>query len=92
MPENVISIDGSDYQYEDLEEDAKVFALKPPGGCDPWPECKNDETEDPPVETLEWGVDRIDADLAWSTSKGAGIDVAIIDTGIDKDHPDRVKF
>ena len=32
-----------------------------------------------------WGVDRIDADLAWGTSKGAGVQVAILDTGIDKD-------
>ena len=39
-------------------------------------------------QTLPWGVDRIDADLAWATSKGTGIKVAIIDTGIDRDHPD----
>jgi len=44
-----------------------------------------------------WGVDRIDADLVWdlsapepSSTKGGGIHVAIIDTGIDKDHPDLV--
>jgi subtilisin family serine protease len=39
-----------------------------------------------------WGVDRIDADHVWdnndSSSKGAGVYVAIIDTGIDMDHPD----
>jgi subtilisin family serine protease len=42
----------------------------------------------PPEETLPWGVDRIDADLAWSTTKGTGVKVAIVDTGIDMDHPD----
>ncbi len=26
-------------------KDIKVFALKPPGGCDPWPECKITEME-----------------------------------------------
>lgn len=42
--------------------------------------------------TDSWGVDRIDAEKAWiypgTPNKGAGIHVTIIDTGIDKDHPD----
>lgn len=42
----------------------------------------------PPPEEVPWGVDRIDADLAWSTTKGTGVKVAIVDTGIDMDHPD----
>lgn len=42
----------------------------------------------PLVETLPWGVDRIDADIAWGSSTGAGVKVAIVDTGIDLDHPD----
>ena len=42
----------------------------------------------PLVQELPWGVDRIDADLAWSTTKGTGVKVAIVDTGIDMDHPD----
>ena len=42
-------------------------------------------------QSLPWGVDRIDAELAWQGSSGctgAGVDVAILDTGIDGDHPD----
>lgn len=40
-------------------------------------------------ETLPWGVDRIDADVVHSGgNSGSGIKVAIIDTGIDLDHPD----
>lgn len=42
----------------------------------------------PPAETLPWGVNQIDAELAWGTSTGSGVKVAIIDTGIDLDHPD----
>jgi subtilisin len=41
------------------------------------------------AQTLSWGVDRIDADLAWPTGNtGQGVKVAILDTGIDYDHPD----
>lgn len=40
-------------------------------------------------ETLPWGVDRIDAEFVHAAgNKGTGVKVAIIDTGIDKDHPD----
>ncbi|WP_135827042.1 S8 family peptidase [Halorussus ruber] len=41
------------------------------------------------AETLPWGVDRVDADVATANGEtGYGGDVAIIDTGIDSDHPD----
>jgi len=76
-----------------VEKDARVFALKPPSSCSPWPDCKNDgdtTTPPPPSQTLEWGVDRIDADLAWGESRGNGVKVAVIDTGIDKNHPDLI--
>ena len=46
-------------------------------------------TEDPPADptqTIPWGIDRIDADLVSLT--GEGVKVAVLDTGIDKDHPD----
>jgi subtilisin len=49
--------------------------------------------EDPVMYAFEqstpWGVDRIDADLVWpGGNTGAGVDVAILDTGIDGRHPD----
>lgn len=41
-----------------------------------------------PDGTLPWGIDRIDAEVAHGNgATGEGIDVAIIDTGIDGRHP-----
>ena len=40
------------------------------------------------VQTLPWGVDRIGAPVVHEYNKGSGVKVAIIDTGIDYDHPD----
>jgi subtilisin family serine protease len=40
-------------------------------------------------ETLPWGIDRVDADVLHSNGDtGNGADIAILDTGIDSDHPD----
>ncbi len=42
-------------------------------------------------QTVPWGVDRIDADLAWPTGNtGKGVKVAILDSGIEATHPDLV--
>jgi len=41
-----------------------------------------------PAQTLPWGIDRIDAEQVWSTTKGDPIKVGVIDTGIDLNHPD----
>lgn len=57
-------------------------------------ETVTDYFEDKKVFALEqqlpWGIDRIDAELVHSKFgiKGYGIKVAIIDTGIDLNHPD----
>jgi subtilisin family serine protease len=37
---------------------------------------------------LPWGIDRIRAPDAWPTSTGVGIQIAVLDTGVDKDHVD----
>lgn len=40
-------------------------------------------------QSMPWGVDRIHADLVWpGGNTGAGVDVAILDTGLDSRHPD----
>lgn len=41
-----------------------------------------------PIEELPWGINRINADAAWPATKGLAVKAAILDTGIDLDHPD----
>jgi subtilisin family serine protease len=42
------------------------------------------------AQTLDWGVNRIDAEYVWTNSQydGTGVDVAVLDSGGDMDHPD----
>ena len=66
-----------------VERNGTMHALKPGNGKG------NGGSTDAASETLPWGVDRVDADVAHAEgATGAGADVAIIDTGIDSDHPD----
>ena len=34
-----------------------------------------------------WGVKKIDADIVWSSTMGAQVKIAVLDTGIDASHP-----
>lgn len=71
-----------------IDNDLVIRAIvKPdkPGKPKPDPEPDPDPS---PAQELPWGIDRIDAELAWDTTVGATIKVAILDTGIDLDHPD----
>jgi len=39
-------------------------------------------------QPVPWGVERINADDAWVMASGSAVKVAILDSGIDIDHPD----
>ncbi|MBI4676307.1 MAG: S8 family serine peptidase [Elusimicrobia bacterium] len=39
-------------------------------------------------EEIPWGIQRVNAPNAWAKTKGEGVKVAVIDTGIDFNHPD----
>ena len=41
-----------------------------------------------PLRPLQWGLDKIQAEQAWSVTRGAGAVIAILDTGVDLGHPD----
>ena len=65
-----------------IDDDLVIEAIDKPAGKPGKPQPP------PPAQALPWGVNRIDSELAWDSSTGAGVNVAILDTGIDLDHPD----
>ena len=66
---------------------APAVLKKPPWAGGP----SKDGGSDTPPQELPWGVERIGADPTSNRdgeSTGGGINVAVLDTGIDLDHPD----
>ena len=41
-----------------------------------------------PLRPQQWGLDQVHAEQAWSASTGAGTVVAVVDSGVDLNHPD----
>ncbi len=39
-------------------------------------------------QSVPWGVDRVRAEEAWTTTRGEGVKVCVIDTGLDTGHED----
>ncbi|GAB7043712.1 MULTISPECIES: type VII secretion-associated serine protease mycosin [Catenuloplanes] len=48
--------------------------------------CGGGEGSDPPAQR-GWALDRLAPETAWPLSRGAGITVAVIDSGVNGDHP-----
>ncbi|MFE7749950.1 type VII secretion-associated serine protease mycosin [Streptomyces sp. NPDC057428] len=40
------------------------------------------------IRDQQWGLEALHTDRAWQTTKGEGITVAVLDTGVDDQHPD----
>ena len=39
-------------------------------------------------QVIPWGIERIGAPKAWAASTGIAVQIAVLDTGVDKDHED----
>ena len=70
---------------------------KAPEKCTPWPTCKNGGGDDggsdptrpnPPSTQIPWGINKIYKDTEVIPSGGDGIKVAVLDTGVNKNHLD----
>jgi subtilisin family serine protease len=48
----------------------------------------NEVFDEPPKDTIDWGLNFITVQKAWAKTKGQGIKVAVLDTGCQLDHPD----
>jgi len=83
IPDARLEILRNDPRVERIDSDRVITAMPPPpGGGNP-----NNGNSTPPPQTLPTGVNRIDAELN-STLQPVNVDIAILDTGIDLDHPD----
>lgn len=41
-----------------------------------------------PLANQQWGLDQVHAQDAWNASTGSGATIAVVDTGVDLDHPE----
>ncbi|GIF17761.1 type VII secretion-associated serine protease mycosin [Actinoplanes tereljensis] len=58
-----------------VELDVPVVAAEAPGGSDPY-------------RFYQWDLDTVRAPAAWARTTGAGVTVAVLDSGVDAGHPD----
>jgi subtilisin family serine protease len=77
-----------DELIEMLSRDARVRIAEPLHEYDLYAQPSTGVRYNDPYVTLQRGFAEIDAALAQRTSQGKGVDVAIVDTGVDTGHPD----
>jgi len=73
--QSIISL-SKKYNVRNIEPDQIVYAIgKPISNGKP--------SSSQPTQTIEWGINAVKAPNMWASYQGAGVKVAVIDTGID---------
>jgi subtilisin family serine protease len=52
------------------------------------PPVAPDATATDPLRVSQWALDVVPVEPLWSCGSGSGVDIAVIDTGVDGSHPD----
>jgi len=84
----------TDAEINALKGNANVAAVEDDGPCYALEDSRRKEDfviegqPSPQAETIPGGVAQIKAPAAWDATRGKGVKVAVLDTGIDNTHPD----
>jgi subtilisin len=79
----------TDAEIDALKNNPNVEAVEPDGPVYALQQSLLVEGQpSPQAETIPVGVAQIKATLGWDCSRGKGVKVAVLDTGIDNTHPD----
>jgi len=78
------SLLGRHHGVKGIEDDIPVRAIGPAVVARPWRPLSVEQC----CGVVPWGVRRVGAPQVWRFTRGEGVTVAILDTGISIDHPD----
>lgn len=79
---NAISVDISESVIDKIKKNPKIRYVE----YDAWVHTEKKVVQ--PPQQIDWGVYGINAPTAWDSSTGIDVKIAVIDTGISKNHPD----
>ena len=86
----IVSLSLSDDEIKALKGNPNVATVEEDGFCHalPFNNLVFEGQPSPQAETVPIGVQQVKAPAAWGCSRGKGVRVAVLDTGIDWNHPD----
>jgi subtilisin len=89
----IVSAQLTQSEVQALREDGNVAMIEDDAPCHatgfgPYPHLDIEDVDCPVAEYIPPNISQVKADQAWGVSTGAGIKVAVLDTGIDGNHPD----